>query len=37
VLEGLNETEKAALKKQLIDHNEDWRNRSEEALKAGVS
>jgi hypothetical protein len=37
VLEGLGETEKAALKKQLIDHNEEWWNRSEEALKAGLS
>jgi hypothetical protein len=37
VLEGLDETEKAALKKQLIDHNADWWNRSDEALKAGLS
>jgi hypothetical protein len=37
VLEGLDETEKASLKKQLIDHNEDWWNRSDEALKAGLS
>jgi hypothetical protein len=37
VLEGLDETEKAALKKQLVDHNEDWWNRSEEELKAALS
>jgi hypothetical protein len=37
VLEGLNETEKAALKKQLMVHNEEWWNRSEEALKTGLA
>jgi hypothetical protein len=37
VLDGLDATEKAALKKQLVDHNEDWWNRSDEALKAVLS
>jgi hypothetical protein len=37
VLEGLNETEKVALKKQLMEHNEEWWNRSEESLKTGLA
>ncbi|MNI00276.1 YwhD family protein [compost metagenome] len=37
VIEGLNETEKAALKKQLVEHNEEWWNRSQEALKEALS
>ncbi len=37
VLEGLEENEKAALKKQLVEHNEEWWNRSEAALKEALS
>src|SRR5205085_1589847 len=37
VIEGLNETEKAALKKELIQHNEEWWNRSGEELKQALS
>ncbi|MBP1994958.1 YwhD family protein [Paenibacillus eucommiae] len=37
VLEGLDEAEKAALKNQLITHNEEWWNRSDDSLKAALS
>jgi hypothetical protein len=37
VLEGLDEKEKAALKKQLVEHNEAWWNSSDEALKKALS
>lgn len=37
VLDGLNEAEKAALKKQLVEHNEEWWNRSSEELKQGLA
>jgi hypothetical protein len=37
VLEGLNETEKAALRKQLVEHNEEWWNRSQQSLKDALS
>jgi hypothetical protein len=37
VLDGLDAAEKAALKKQLVEHNQDWWNRSDEALKAALS
>jgi hypothetical protein len=37
VIEGLDETEKAALKKQLIEHNEEWWNRSADELKQALS
>jgi hypothetical protein len=37
VVDGLDETEKAALKKQLVDHNEQWWNRSNDELKQALS
>lgn len=37
IVDGLNEVEKEALKKQLIDHNEEWWNRSGETLKEALS
>jgi hypothetical protein len=37
ILEGLNETEKAALKKALIEHNPEWWERSGEELKQGLA
>jgi YwhD family len=37
VIEGLNDTEKAALKKELIKHNEEWWNRSGEELKQALT
>jgi hypothetical protein len=37
VIEGLDETEKAVLKKQLIEHNEEWWNRSSDELKQALS
>lgn len=37
VLDGLNDSEKAALKKQLIEHNEEWWNHSQEMLKEALS
>jgi hypothetical protein len=36
VLDGLNEQEKRALKSLLIQHNEDWWNRSSEELKQAL-
>jgi hypothetical protein len=37
VLDGLDEAEKATLKKQLAGHNEEWWNRSPEELKQGLA
>lgn len=37
ILEGLNETEKSALRKQLMEHNAEWWNRSPEELKNKLS
>jgi hypothetical protein len=37
VLDGLDEAEKATLKKQLVEHNEEWWNRSPEELKQGLA
>jgi predicted nucleic acid-binding Zn finger protein len=36
ILEGLSETERAALKKALIAHNAEWWERSSEELKMGL-
>jgi hypothetical protein len=36
LVEGLNETEKAALKKCLVDHNPAWWDASDEALKQAL-
>jgi predicted nucleic acid-binding Zn finger protein len=36
ILEGLSETERAALKKALIEHNAEWWERSSEELKMGL-
>lgn len=37
MVEGLNDEEKAALKKCLVDHNPEWWERSDEALKQALS
>ncbi|RKN85731.1 YwhD family protein [Paenibacillus ginsengarvi] len=37
VLDGLSETEKAALKQVLVQHNGEWWERSPEALKMGLA
>lgn len=37
ILDGLNETEKAALKRVLVAHNEEWWERSADALKQGLA
>lgn len=36
ILDGINETEKAALKKALIEHNPEWWERSSDVLKQGL-
>lgn len=36
ILDGLNEVEKAALKNQLMEHNQEWWHHSEDALKQGL-
>jgi hypothetical protein len=37
MLEGLNETEKAALKQTLVEHNSEWWERSGDVLKAALA
>ena len=37
ILDGLNETEKAGLKRVLVEHNAEWWERSPEALKSGLA
>lgn len=37
ILDGLSDTEKAALKQVLINHNAEWWERSPDALKEGLS
>lgn len=37
ILEGLSDNERAALRNQLIAHNEDWWNRSDQSLKDALA
>jgi hypothetical protein len=37
ILDGINDTEKAALKKALIEHNPEWWERSSDELKQGLT